>query len=133
MYELNFHTLREKNVQRSETAWDHALTKWSVAEWANATAGELGEAVGAYLMLMTVRHMGEASNLAKKMLRWDMDIRTDLAAQSRDKYKNELARELADTIVYIDLLAASEGIDLQEAIIKTFNKKSDEIGTKIKL
>lgn len=114
---LDFTTLRTANVLRCEHGWGHRLKGWSVAEWGNAAAGELGE----------------ACNVAKKMLRWDHDIRTELAAKSRDGYKEDLRQEIADTLIYLDLWAASEGIDLGEAVRLAFNNKSDEIGSEIKI
>lgn len=114
---ITFDILRANNVLRCVRDWKHSLSGWSVAEWGNATAGELGE----------------ACNVAKKMLRWDHNIRTDLAAKSREEYKKDLAQELADTIIYIDLWAASEDIDLGEAVRTAFNNKSREIGSTVLL
>ena len=109
--------LRKASIYRCEHDWKHKLNSWSVAEWGNAAAGECGE----------------ACNVAKKMLRWDLGIRTELAGKSRDAYKDDLAQEIADTLLYLDLWAASEGIDLQEAVRKTFNNKSIEIGSCVRL
>lgn len=108
--------LREENVKRCESpeGFNHKLDSWSTAEWMCAAAGELGE----------------AANIAKKMLRitsgiqkvnkWkDMDI---------DVLRQELAGEIGDAIVYLDLIAKKEGIDLKAAITYSFNKKSEEIG-----
>lgn len=112
---LSFARLREQNVLRCVRDWKHSLDGWSVAEWGNATAGELGE----------------ACNIAKKMLRWDYNIRTELAGKSRDGYKADLANEIADTLLYLDLWAASEGINLEDAVREAFNNKSTEIGSEI--
>ncbi len=115
MNDLTFSTLRNANVKRCETDWKHELKSWSVAEWANACAGE----------------MGEACNVAKKMLRLDHGIRTELAEKSREGYLEDLKLEIADTLIYLDLLAASEGIDLAEAVRLAFNNKSRDIGSGI--
>ncbi|NIO83428.1 MAG: hypothetical protein GTN53_22965 [Candidatus Aminicenantes bacterium] len=61
--------------------------------------------------------MGEACNAVKKLKRGDGTI-------------EKVAQEIADTIIYADLLAARLGIDLSQAIIKTFNNKSKEVGSK---
>lgn len=114
-YGLHFEKLREANAKRCEQDWKHSLNGWSVAEWGNATAGEVGE----------------ACNVAKKMLRWDHNIRTELASKSRDEYKKDLAMEIADTLIYLDLWAASEGISLEDAVRTAFNNKSKEIGSDI--
>lgn len=112
---LSFEQLRDANILRCERDWKHSLNGWSVAEWGNAAAGELGE----------------ACNVAKKMLRWDHNIRTELAGKSRDGYKADLAQEIADTLIYLDLWAASEGISLEEAVRTAFNNKSNDISSTV--
>lgn len=114
---LDLAMLRKSNVLRCERDWKQPLHSWNVAEWGNATAGEVGE----------------ACNVAKKMLRWDHNIRTELAGKPREEYKEDLASELADTLLYIDLWAASEGIDLGAAVRKAFNKKSEQIGSPVRI
>ncbi len=45
--------------------------------------------------------------------------------------RSERARPLgfaAGTVIYLDLWAASQGIDLAQAICDEFNRKSEEIG-----
>jgi NTP pyrophosphatase (non-canonical NTP hydrolase) len=88
-------TLRIKNVERCEQVF-HKLNYWQPWEWSNAMAGEVGE----------------VCNLTKKMLRNEV-INTE-----------EIAKEIADVIIYADLLAARLGIDLEEAIIEKFNEVS---------
>lgn len=94
--------LRKTSVERCEESY-FPLDHWSVLEWAGAAAGECGE----------------AANVAKK-------IRRDGPSRER---KLDLADEIADTIIYLDLLAASEGINLENAIINKFNKTSMKIGS----
>ncbi len=101
---LNFNELRRANEARS-TAIDHPIDKWTPAEWALAAAGE----------------MGETCNLIKKQLRGDV-----ITVES-------IADELADTVTYIDLLAARLGIDLGEAVRSKFNVVSKRWGTEVKL
>lgn len=112
---LTFKRLREINVQRCESGFGHKLDSWSVAEWGNATAGECGE----------------ACNVAKKILRFRDDVAGN--KKSKSELEAELGREIADVLIYADLWAASQGIDLEETITKTFNAKSDEIGSEYKL
>ena len=104
---LTFRELREKNVQRCEDVF-HELYSWSLTDWATAVAGELGE----------------SCNIIKKIHRGDFSL---------DEIKDKLADELADTQLYLDLLAARAGIDLSAAVIKKFNEVSDKRGSKIKL
>lgn len=105
---LTFIRLRRKNVKRCRRAFGRKLSDWSLAEWSNAMAGECGE----------------ACNVTKKMLRGDKNLR---------EHKKELAKEIADVVVYADLLAAAAGIDLETAIIEKFNEVSDRKKSGIKL
>lgn len=112
---LTFELLRERNLIRCEKGFGHTLANWSVAEWGNATAGECGE----------------ACNIAKKILRFRDNIAGN--KKSKEEYIKDLASEIAGTLIYLDLWAASQGINLAEAVIDEFNNKSNEIGSDIKL
>lgn len=74
--------LRKKNVLRCETAFKHNINEWSVLEWAAAVAGEIGEAA---------------------------QILNDLESLRFKTFfiKSRLKDELADIIIYMDLLLAS--------------------------
>jgi NTP pyrophosphatase (non-canonical NTP hydrolase) len=100
----------------SKNGFNHELNSWSMSDWFTATMGELGE----------------AANVAKKLNRERDGIpgNGDLTA---DDLKEQLAEELADTFIYLDLLAQAAGIDLQEAVIAKFNKTSEKIGYESKL
>ena len=130
---LTFSVLRETNVVRCQVGFGHTIESWSVAEWGNAAAGEGGEAVGAYLALATINKMGEANNLAKKLLRFRDKVGGNLPGKSESDYRRELGKEIADMVIYADLWAASQGIDLGNAVREAFNNKSDELGCSIKL
>src|SRR5207237_1907306 len=108
---LDFATLRERNVERCEAVF-HKLDRWNPAEWANAMAGEVGE----------------ACNLAKKIIRGD--FKTD--GEMRFAV-GELAKELADVVIYADLNAARLGIDLGQAVIDKFNEVSRRRNSEIVL
>lgn len=119
--------LRKISVERCEQRF-FPLRDWNVLEWAGATAGECGE----------------MANVAKKMRRheivsrqkntlWHKEEYTARYNNKQDKLRQQLADEVADTVIYLDLLCASQGIDLQEAIIKKFNETSKKIGFKEKL
>lgn len=122
--QMTFDYLRRVNVNRcvtpSPAGFNHPLDKWSIAEWMCAIAGEVGE----------------ACNIAKKILR----IRDDLVQHTVKPnegnltyMQHRLVEELADAVIYADLVAASLGVDLGEAIRSKFNSKSEEIGSDIKL
>lgn len=109
---LTFADIRSVNVRRSEESFNHRLTDWTIAEWTNAMAGEVGE----------------ACNLAKKMIRGDYPDMYALADAQR-----ELGKELADVVLYADLAAAFCGIDLGAAVRAKFNEVSRRRGSDIRL
>lgn len=98
--------LRELSVERCEKHY-FKLDHWNVLEWAGAAAGECGE----------------MANIAKKMRE----------APGVLLYHVQLADEVADTIIYLDLLCASQGIDLEIAIKNKFNERSANLGYDRKL
>lgn len=79
---------------------------WSLLEWAGAMAGE----------------MGELANLCKKVKRGDIDLNDP-----------RIAQELADVIIYGAILAHVARINLSKAIIETFNNKSVEVDSPIRI
>ena len=106
---LTFAEVRKATLSRVEE-W-HGLNKWSVMEWACAMAGEAGE----------------TCNVAKKMSRIEGGFAYRKEEIGQDLTPN-LAEEAADTFIYLDLLCASRGIDLAEAVKKKFNSVSEAYG-----
>lgn len=113
---LNFDRLRKQNVSRCEDVF-HAIDDWSPTDWACAMAGEAGE----------------TCNAVKKLRRLDDDQRRNLTSATAQVLVAEIAKELADTIIYADLLAARLGIDLGEAVRAKFNEVSDKRKSGVKL
>jgi len=112
---LTFNTLRGANVQRlpefKNKKGEPAHSKpdgsdWKLSAWSNAVCGELGE----------------AANLIKKIERGDVSL---------DEARADLARELADVVTYLDILAFRAGIDLGEATIAKFNEVSKRVGSRV--
>jgi len=103
----------------------HSERDWTVSDWALATAGETGE-LAEVLLHYTLMSMalGKAENIMKKMRRQDFDVRSA---------KNEVADELADVAIYLDMLADKLGIDLGEAIMHKWNKKSRQLDIPLRL
>lgn len=109
---LTFRVLRDANVKRlplfktKQGKWAHAEldgSDWSPASWLQAVIGELGE----------------YANVRKKVERGDFTL---------DEARPKLIQELADVVIYIDLLAFRLGIDLGQAVIMTWNNKAKELG-----
>jgi NTP pyrophosphatase (non-canonical NTP hydrolase) len=107
MNTLNFARLRDRNVSRCEEVF-HKLDDWSPTDWATAMAGECGE----------------ACNLIKKLRRLDGADKNLDSDQQRGEFILDTAKELADLVIYADLLAARLGIDLGEAVVQKFNEVS---------
>ena len=71
--------------------------------------------------------VGEACNVVKKLERERLGIRGSRAT------KEQLAEELADVIICVDLLAMEFGIDLGEAVRTKFNATSEKYGLPTRL
>jgi NTP pyrophosphatase (non-canonical NTP hydrolase) len=79
--------------------------EWTLADWSNAIAGETGE----------------MCNMIKKIRRGD-------AIDPK-----EVGKELADIIIYADILASLLGLDLSDCIVQKFNEVSDRVGSDVKI
>lgn len=99
-----YDTLREANVARQKE-WDSG-NQITLAYRGNELAGEVGE----------------ACNIIKKLERERLGIRGSRATVE------QLAEELADIVICTDLVAMSEGIDLNAAIAAKFNATSEKVG-----
>lgn len=113
---LTFNRLRDTNVGRCEEVF-HPLLSWSPAEWAVAMAGECGE----------------VCNVVKKLRRLQDGTNTAKDPQTFQECKDLIAAELADTVIYADLLAARLCIDLGDAIKSKFNVVSDRMQSSYRL
>lgn len=111
---LTFQDLRNANISRLQK-W-HAGKEWSVTDWSNASAGELGEMCNAIKKLRRIED--ELPNINER----------ERQISSKEQALDMIAEELADTIIYLDLLANHLGIDIAMAIKYKFNKKSEEYG-----
>ena len=100
------------NRRRCESpkGFNHPVNGWTLSDWMTATMGELGE----------------AANIAKKLNR----VRDGITGntETENELRANLADELADTFIYLDLLAQSQGINLEEAVMRKFDKTSAKIG-----
>ena len=112
---LTFNTLRGANRARlpefknrkGEPAHTEADgSDWSDAQWCQAVLGELGE----------------YANIRKKIDRGEFTM---------EEARPLLAKELADTVTYLDILAFRLGIDLGQAVMDKFNEVSRRIGCDI--
>jgi NTP pyrophosphatase (non-canonical NTP hydrolase) len=79
---------------------------WSPAQWLQAVIGELGE----------------YANERKKFERGDL---------TAEEFQIKAGKELADVLIYLDILAAQLGLDLGFEVAKKFNEVSDRVGSTI--
>jgi len=114
MSTLRFLELREANLKRCPEVF-HPLHDWSIQDWACAMASECGE----------------ACNIAKKLKRYATKSNTDKDPLAAKAAMWALARELADVVIYADLLAARIGADLGEEITKKFNDVSHRMKSSV--
>jgi NTP pyrophosphatase (non-canonical NTP hydrolase) len=122
-FSLTFLELRKANVTRCEDVF-HSLNSWSVNDWSTATAGEIGEAVEVFGKLI------QFLNTAKKIRRSEQGTFNN---ETLEHLLNQLSNEIADIVIYADLLAARLNIDLAKAVIEKFNEVSEKRGSQIKL
>jgi NTP pyrophosphatase (non-canonical NTP hydrolase) len=99
-----FQQLRIANYNRQQE-WD-VDNQITLAYRGNELAGEVGE----------------ACNIIKKLERERMNIRGSRAS------RRELAEELADIVICVDLIAMAQGIDLGFYVRRKFNATSDKYG-----
>lgn len=115
---LTFDRLREANLRRCEEVF-HPLAAWSLTDWATAAAGELGEACNVIKKMR--RHEGSHNDPARHI------------DPTSEEGRRALAYEIADTVIYLDLLAARAGISLGDAVREKFNLVSQKNGSVIML
>ena len=109
---MHFYDFSFFNRLRCEAlnGFNHSINSWSLSDWMTATLGELGE----------------AANVAKKLNRVRDGIRGN--TETPDQLRQMLADEIADAFIYLDLMAQSEGIVLQDAVLDKFQRTSAKIG-----
>jgi NTP pyrophosphatase (non-canonical NTP hydrolase) len=115
---LSFREFSQENRWRCESSagFNHLLWSWSLSDWMTATLGELGE----------------AANVAKKLNR----IRDGVPGNgdaTEAELKKQLAHEIADTFIYLDLLTQAAGFDVEDIVREKFNLTSKKIGWAIQI
>lgn len=108
---LTFGSLRNVNFTRCERWHGPGSDPWTLADWSNALCGEAGE----------------LANVIKKIRRQQTGCRNDGDPTMRELCA-AAAAELADVVIYADLLASQLGVDLGDAVVDKFNKVSEKFG-----
>ena len=98
---------REENVKRCEAknGFNHPIRAWSGNDWTIAFLGEFGEAM----------------NVVKKLNRIRDNIPGNKPEETESYLLKQLAEELADAYTYLDLAAASEGVEPANTVPEKIN------------
>jgi NTP pyrophosphatase (non-canonical NTP hydrolase) len=91
-------------------------SNWSVSDWGVAMAGEAGEVCDAI-----------------KKLNRRRDGITMGVTRSQEELTIDIGKEIADTFLYLDLLAERLGLNMEDCIVQKFNEVSDKYGFPQKL
>ena len=110
---INLSDIVKASVSRANRWHPGGLEEWSALEWAGATAGEAGE----------------ACNAAKKLKRLQTNLqhvekRSEVVVEE-ESYKDQVAKEAADTILYALLLMVRVNRDPELIIASVFNATSE--------
>ena len=110
--ELTFTEWRKANLSRCERWHPGGLSDWTLNDWMTAVCGEVGE----------------LANECKKLKRLQDGVTGNLDGRDEAAIRQAIADEIADVAIYLDILAASEKIDLAAAIVSKFNETSKKVG-----
>lgn len=106
---LTFDLLREVDDARQARWHVPDSEPWSGSDWSNAMCGEAGE----------------AANVVKKIRRLETGVAHRESESEIADLVDALGLELADLLIYADLVALHYGIDLGQAVIRKFNLVSE--------
>jgi NTP pyrophosphatase (non-canonical NTP hydrolase) len=109
---LDLSTFRLLNVQRAKDGFK-CYDNQPLTYWTTALAGEVGE----------------LCNMIKKLQRVEKGgVDGGSSYTAKDINKEMLKEEIGGIAIYLDLMASLLDINLEEAIIDTFNSKSKKYG-----
>ena len=113
MADLTFAQLTRANLDRGLRWHKGGLEEWTVNDWLCALGGEAGEALNA----------GKKHRRILSGVQQHGDVPAGLAAA-----EERIMDELADVVIYADLVASRLGHSLAEAIVRKFNAISEREG-----
>lgn len=109
---LDLSSFRSLNVQRAKDGFK-CYDNQPLTYWTTALAGEVGE----------------LCNMIKKLQRVEKGgVDSGSSYTAKDINKEMLKEEIGGIAIYLDLMASLLDINLEEAIIDTFNSKSEKHG-----
>lgn len=113
MNDLTFARLSQANLERALRWHPRGIDEWSVNDWLCALGGEAGEALNA----------GKKLRRLHSQIQQHGDAPQDIAEAER-----RIMEELADVVIYADLVASRLGYRLEDAIVSKFNAISEREG-----
>lgn len=113
---LTFEQVSDTNLSRADRWHKNGIEEWSIADWAVAMAGEAGEVCNAVKKLRRIED--EIANISEP----------ERQLSTRAEAIAKIGEELADTYIYLDLLASRLAIDLPAVIVAKFNATSERYG-----
>ena len=109
---LDLQAFRTINIDRARNGFK-CYDNQPLTYWTTALAGEVGE----------------LCNMIKKLQRVELGgVDGGSSYTAKNITKEMLKEEIGGIAIYLDLMASLLEIDLTEAIIDTFNNKSDQLG-----
>jgi NTP pyrophosphatase (non-canonical NTP hydrolase) len=114
---LTFDAVTAVNLRRCARWHKGGINDWSISDWAVAMAGEAGETCNAVKKLRRVED--EIANISEA---------TDRQLSTVDEAISKIGEELADTFLYLNLLACRLGLHLPTEIVAKFNATSERYG-----
>lgn len=116
MIGLTFSGLTSANARRRREWHRENSEPWSLVDWSNELAGEVGE----------------ACNVVKKIRRIETNVGRR-GPRTRDELVEHLMQELADVVICADLVALELGCNLGKAVRDKFNATSLKHGLETRL
>lgn len=109
---IDLERFRAVNVERARDGF-RCYDNQPLTYWTTALAGEVGE----------------LCNMVKKMQRVERGgVDGGSSYKASDISREMLKEEIGGIAIYLDLLASLMDIDLEEAVVDTFNRKSEQLG-----
>lgn len=119
---FNWKRFSALNARRCESpdGFNDKRGNWTIFEWLAKAAGEMGEVL-------------DAEKKAQRVLRnHSGSVTFSGAVTEKDallaKGRKALYYEIADVVIYLDLVCTFLGVSLPELVVDKFNKKSAELG-----
>lgn len=116
MSDLTFKEVSAVNLSRCNRWHAGGIADWTPERWMTATTGELGEAANALKKLFRVED--SITNLNEP----------DRQILSREEAIEKIGEEIADTFLYLNLLALRLEINLADEVVRKFNATSERYG-----